>query len=211
MSPAVSLSAALQSIMPAPVLSRRSFTIDAVTFDIVVLRKKVLGADLGFGDALRHVRRGVGGIFGLADVDALLHLALAETVEDRARGEIAIEHQRAGGVVIARDRIGDAVRVAVRVQDRVTGMPSFCASEIAIASLLVSITNSMLGRPPMSRMPPSERSSLSRSRSRPSSSFFLRPELCAASSVSSIVRMRLIEFEIVCQLVSVPPSQRWFM
>src|ERR1043166_2439486 len=40
----------------------------------------------------------------------------------------------------------------------VTGMPSLRASATAICSLLVSITNSMLGRPPISLMPPSERS-----------------------------------------------------
>ena len=45
-----------------------------------------------------------------------------------------------------------------------TGMPSLAASWIAIASLLVSITNRMSGSPPISLMPPSARSSLSRSR-----------------------------------------------
>src|SRR6185312_1666823 len=45
-----------------------------------------------------------------------------------------------------------------------TGMLSRRASLIAMSSLLVSITNSKSGTPPMSLMPPSARSSLSRSR-----------------------------------------------
>ena len=36
----------------------------------------------------------------------------------RARYQIAIERDRAGRVVIARDRVGDAVGIGVRVQDR---------------------------------------------------------------------------------------------
>ena len=56
-----------------------------------------------------------------------------------------------------------------------TGMPSLLASATAIASLLVSITNRMSGRPPISLMPPSARSSLSRSRVSFSSSFLVRP------------------------------------
>ena len=53
-----------------------------------------------------------------------------------------------------------------------------------------------------------ERSSLSRSRRSCSSSFLVRPEPWAEPSVSSMLRRRRIESEIVCQLVSVPPSQR---
>ena len=64
---------------------------------------------------------------------------------------------------------------------------------MAMSSLLVSITNSMLGRPPISLMPPSERSSLSRSRRSRSNSFLVRPELWAEPSVSSMVRRRRIE------------------
>ena len=45
-----------------------------------------------------------------------------------------------------------------------TGMLSRCASLMAMSSLLVSITNRRSGKPPISLMPPSERSSLSRSR-----------------------------------------------
>ena len=60
----------------------------------------------------------------------------------------------------------------------------------------------------MSLMPPRERSSLSFSRVSWSSSFLVRPWVSPASSSSKDLR-RLIELEMVRQLVSVPPSQRW--
>ena len=104
-----------------------------------------------------------------------------------ARGEIAIERERAGRIVIARE----SDRRCRPDRNWNPGWPSPECRACALrrprsASLLVSITNSMFGRPPISLMPPSERSSLSRSRNRPSNSFFLRPELCAEFSVSSI-------------------------
>jgi hypothetical protein len=89
-----------------------------------------------------------------------------------------------------------------------TGMLSLRASWIAIASLLVSITNMMSGMPPMSLMPPSDSSSLSRSRVSCSSSFLVRPPAVSPSRPSSS-RRRAMEPEMVRQLVSVPPSQRW--
>ncbi len=92
----------------------------------------------------------------------------------------------------------------------ITGIPSLRASRIARSSLLVSITTIRSGTPPMSRMPPSDCCSLSCSRSRPSRSFLVRPSAPDAS-FSSIDFSRAIEFETVFQLVSVPPSQRWFM
>ena len=92
-----------------------------------------------------------------------------------------------------------------------TGMPSLRASLTAIASLLVSITNIRSGRPPMLRMPPSTRCSLACSRCSPRSSFFVRPVSPPACNMSSRSRRRLIEFDTVAQLVSVPPSQRSFM
>ena len=54
-----------------------------------------------------------------------------------------------------------------------------------------------------------ESSSLSRSRVRLSNSFLERPE-CSPSSRVSSSRRRAIDWEMVRQLVSVPPSQRWF-
>ena len=90
------------------------------------------------------------------------------------------------------------------------GMPSFLASAMAICSLLVSITNSRSGRPPISLMPPSDLLSLSRSRVSCSTSFLVRP-LASPASISSSCFRRRIDWEMVFQLVSVPPSQRWLM
>ena len=89
-----------------------------------------------------------------------------------------------------------------------TGMPSTLASLIASSSLLASITNITSGTPPMSRIPPSESSSLSRSRVSWSTSFLVRPAVSPESCSSSALR-RLIDCEMVLQLVSIPPSQRW--
>ena len=59
-------------------------------------------------------RRRLGG----ADVDAGRGLAALQAVERRARHEIAVERDRAAGVVVARDREVDAVGIAVGVDDR---------------------------------------------------------------------------------------------
>ncbi len=90
----------------------------------------------------------------------------------------------------------------------ITGMPRTLASLMARSSLFASITNITSGMPPMSRMPPSDSSSLSRSRVSWRTSFLVKPEVSPASCSSSILR-RLIEPEMVFQLVSMPPSQRW--
>ena len=62
----------------------------------------------------------------------------------------------------------------------------------AIASLLVSITNRMSGRPPISLMPPSARSSLSRARVSSNSSRLVKP-LCSVVMRSSSSRSRRID------------------
>src|SRR5690606_41289666 len=51
------------------------------------------------------------------DIDAGSALALRDTVDDGPRDEIAVEADRARGVVIARDRIGGAIRIGVGVQN----------------------------------------------------------------------------------------------
>ena len=93
-----------------------------------------------------------------------------------------------------------------------TGMPRRWASLIASCSLLVSITNRRSGVPPMSLMPPRALSSFSFSRASIRRSFLVRPPPVPVAppgpSVSSSLRSREIEAEIVFQLVSMPPSQR---
>ncbi len=73
----------------------------------------------------------------------------------------------------------------------ITGMPSTVASLIARSSLLASITNITSGMPPMSRMPPSETSSFSRSRVSWSTSFLVKPETSPDSISSSAFRRRI--------------------
>ena len=63
--------------------------------------------------AQRRLNRRIRG----ADIDAHGHLALGQAVEHGVGDQVAIELQRAGGVVIARDRIGDADRIAVGVEN----------------------------------------------------------------------------------------------
>src|ERR1700745_648618 len=89
----------------------------------------------------------------------------------------------------------------------ITGILRRVASLIARASLLVSITKTRSGIPPMSLMPPSAVSSLSRSRDSIRRSFLVRP-LAPSPSISSTLRRREMDAEIVFQLVSMPPSQR---
>ena len=89
-----------------------------------------------------------------------------------------------------------------------TGMPSLRASRMAMSSLLVSITTSRSGTPPMSRMPPSASSSLLRRRTSWSNSFLVRPADSSASVASRSASV-LIEPDIAFQFVSIPPSQRW--
>ncbi len=68
----------------------------------------------------------------------------------------------------------------------ITGMPSLRASLTAMCSFLVSTTQTALGTRAMSLIPPSERSSFSRSRRRCSSSFLVRVEPATSSkSISS--------------------------
>ena len=92
-----------------------------------------------------------------------------------------------------------------------TGMPSFLASLTAMSSWPMSITKIASGRRFMSLMPPSEASSLSRSRRRPSTSCLTSLSNVPSVSAASSSFRRDTDFFTVAKLVSVPPSQRWFM
>ena len=63
----------------------------------------------------------------------------------------------------------------------------------------------------MSLMPPSEASSLSRSRRRPSTSCLTSFSKVPSVSADSSSFKRLTDFFTVAKLVRVPPSQRWVM
>ena len=90
------------------------------------------------------------------------------------------------------------------------GMCSLRASSTARCSFFVSTTQTADGVRVISRMPPSVRSSLSRSRFICRSSFFVRPLPATLSkSISSSSLRRLIRWWTVWKFVSMPPSQRW--
>src|SRR6185369_6169814 len=140
-SPSVSERAFLQSIMPAPVRSRSSFTLAAVISAIFVsfctkpfapsLSKGCLalpteGQGFDFAQPERKIgvfssgfQRGFGRRLGhLADVLALRDGLAGPALGHRLRDSAGVEADRAAGVVIARDGKCDARRVAVRIEDR---------------------------------------------------------------------------------------------
>ena len=78
-----------------------------------------------------------------------------------------------------------------------------------MCSLLGSMTNMAPGSLAIPLMPPSERSSLSRSRRICTCSFFDSAARVPSSSIFSTPRSRSSEPFTVLKLVSVPPSQRW--
>jgi hypothetical protein len=87
------------------------------------------------------------------------------------------------------------------------GICSLRASATARCSFLVSTIHTAAGVRPISRIPPSERSSLSRSRFIWSSSFLVRPEPATSSkSTSSSSLSRLRRSCTVWKLVSMPPE-----
>ena len=123
---------------------------------------------------------------------------------------IASQYKRTARLASSFAGIGNEIPDGSTFESRIatTGIPRTLASLIASSSLLASITNITSGMPPMSRMPPSEFSSLSRSRVSWSTSFLVRP-VVSPESCSSSIFMRLIDWLMVFQLVSMPPSQRW--
>ncbi len=183
-------SARLQSIMPAPVFSRSSLTsaavISAIDSSSHAFRRRCaarVGRRLAFGQ--------LGGLPPAPRSDRLLAPARADI--DAGGGQLglqAVEHRarrparNTDGSRASRRRCPGSDRRCRRATELLssiatTGILSLFASWTAIASLLVSITNRMSGRPPISLMPPSARSSLSRSRVSSSSSRLVRPASAA--------------------------------
>ncbi len=70
------------------------------------------GGDLGFRRQFDGDRRLLG-----AEIDAKRALAAGNAVQRRAGDQVAIERDGAAGVVIAGDREGDAVRIAIGVEN----------------------------------------------------------------------------------------------
>ena len=153
-------------------------------------------------------RPGIARLVGFAEVHAGVGLALAETVDHGAGGQVAIQRQGAGGVVIARDRIGDAIRIAVGVQDRGdrdAQLAGFGDGD----GFLVGVDDEQHVRQAAHLLDAAQRTLQLVLLAQQAQQFLLgQAGLFGAVSVSSIVRRRLIECEMVCQLVSVPPSQR---
>src|SRR5690349_2609530 len=121
-SPLVSASAFLQSIIPAPVRSRSSFT------DAAVISAISRSLCMEFGGTRLVPKMGIGGLgfqrlldgrLGhFADVLAASLGVAGATLAHRLRHRVGVEADRAARVVITRDREGDAAGVAVRIEDR---------------------------------------------------------------------------------------------
>ena len=89
----------------------------------------------------------------------------------------------------------------------IIGMPSFLASNTANLSLTVSNITSKSGFPDKFLIPPILESNLSFSLDRSNNSFFERLfAILSSPKILSNSSKRLIELEIVFQLVNVPPS-----
>src|SRR5580700_11544696 len=116
MSPSVSVRAFLQSIMPAPVLSRRSFTRAAVIAAMFLFSCVGSGGGGGFGF---YVGEDLGRqVFAGADVGAGGGHFGADPVQHRAGNQVAVQGDGADGVVVAGDWESDAGGVGVAVEDR---------------------------------------------------------------------------------------------
>src|SRR5688572_9057177 len=154
-SPPVSTSAFLQSIIPAPEISRSSLTSAAVisamslSFQLFRLNPSAAGPApcdhmrqwgtarrrpaphrvkpcsasgvrrLGRFLARSRGRQGFGRqLFRLADILAVGDRLLLQAVQHRPGEQIAIHRDRAGGIVVARHRVGDVGRIGVAVAHR---------------------------------------------------------------------------------------------
>src|SRR5438067_2647054 len=139
-SPPLSPSARLQSIIPAPVLSRNSLTSAAVTSAIALILSsnrcrrrlfrgrcrlrlrfdRLLGSRLRREILDRHVvfRRNLGGsdLGARADIDAGGGQLRLQTVEHGSRNQVAIQMNRAHCIVVPGDRVGDPVGRRVRLE-----------------------------------------------------------------------------------------------
>ena len=145
----------------------------------------------------------------LVVLQELVDNALDACEEARTAPEISSQYSAMARIASSLPGTRWAIASGSELESRIaiTGMFNTLASATAMCSLLVSITNSTSGRPPISLMPPSARSSLLRCRVSLSSSFLVKP-VSPSSSCSSTSRRRLIDLEMVFQLVSMPPSQR---
>ena len=115
----------------------------------------------------------------------------------------------AAGVVVARDRIGDAVGSELVSRIATTGMLSLFASWMAIASLLVSITKIEVGQ--AAHLLDAAQRALELVALAGQVQQLLLGEAWASPAVEHLVELAqaLDRCEMVFQLVSVPPSQRW--
>ena len=78
-------------------------------------KRSVVDLSLGLGSFRQRLGDGR---LRLAQVDALRALAARDPVDRRAGDEIAIELNGAAGVVVRRNRVSDAVRIGIGVEDR---------------------------------------------------------------------------------------------
>ena len=206
MSPSVSVSAFLQSIMPAPVFSRRSFTRAAVISAMVrLLASGVRGVSAGTSTS------GIasGGRSSTAPIscpEAAISALMPSSTAPATRSQYIVMARIASSL----PGIGKVTPAGSELLSRMatTGMSQlvrFLDREL----LLVRVDDEQDVRQAAHLLDAAQRAfELLRSRVMSSTSFLVRPSMLPLSS-SSIWRSRLIEPVMVFQLVSVPPSQRW--
>ena len=122
--------------------------------------------------------------------------------------QIAIERHRAAGVVIAGNGVGDAVRIGVGIEDgrdRNIEPARFLDGD----GFLVGVDHEQQVGHAAHVLDAAERALQLVALALHGQAFFLgEPPDSPELSISSSLRRREIEPEMVCQLVSVPPSQR---
>ncbi len=147
---------------------------------------------------------------GRANVDARVALGTGNTIDRSLGYEIAIKRDGTAGVVIARDDIGYANRIAVGIND--SGDRDVEALGLLNRDVfLVGIEHEQKIGQPTHVLDPAERAvELVALALQIEALFFGISAGLAELSISSSFFSREIDCEIVFQLVSVPPSQREF-
>jgi hypothetical protein len=136
--------------------------------------------------------------------------ARADAVDGSACDEVAVQGNGAASVIIARDRVSrcrPGSQLESRIADNRNSQTAWLP-EWQSLRLLVSITNIRSGVPPMSLIPPRFTVKLFALAFEEQTFLLGESRKRQSSVISSSLRRRWIDWEMVFQLVSMPPSQR---